>query len=104
MRVDDLNLAGSGAARSGQAGQAEQVERSTGSKPAERGLAGGADRVELSGLTDGLARVLQASCRERAARVERLAVEYAAGRYSVDAKAVSRAIVAEMKAQEPPTE
>ena len=101
MRVDDRNLAGSQAAQSGQANQAHSVERASESKAAEGRPAGGADRVELSDLTGDLARALQAAGRERAARVERVAEEYAAGRYQVDARAVSRAIVAEMKAHGP---
>lgn len=101
MRVDDRNLAGSQAAQSGQANQAQQVERASESKPAEGRPAGGADRVELSGLAGDMARALQAAGQERAARMERLAEEYAAGRYRVDARAVSRAIVAEMNAPGP---
>jgi len=101
MRVDDRNLAGSQAAQSGQANQAQQVERSNESKPAEGRSAGSTDRVELSDLTGDLARAMQAAGRERAGRMERLAQDYAAGRYQVDARAVSRAIVAEMNARGP---
>ena len=101
MRVDDRNLAGSQAAQSGQANQAHQVERASESKPAEGRPAGSSDRVELSDLTGGLARALEAAGRQRPARVERLAEEYAAGRYQVDARAVSRAIVAEMNSRGP---
>jgi len=98
MRVDDRNLAGSQAAQSGQANQAQQIERSNESKPVESRSAGNADRVELSALTGDLARTLEAAGRERADRKERLAEEYAAQRYQVDARAVSRAMVAEMRA------
>ncbi|MCC7176142.1 MAG: flagellar biosynthesis anti-sigma factor FlgM [Bryobacterales bacterium] len=103
MRVDDRNLAGSQATQSGQANQAQQVGRSHEVKPADIRPAAGADRVELSGLTGDLARALAASGRERAGRIAELAQEYSSGRYHVDARAVSRAIVAEMRALDPKT-
>ena len=98
MRVDDRQLAGNQAAQSGKASAAQEVERRGDSRQIDSRLAGGADRVELSDLTGGLARALQASASERAARVERLGQDVSEGRYRPDPAAVSRAIVAEMRA------
>ena len=102
MRVDDRNLAGSQAAQSGQANQAHQVDRANEPKLTEGRSAAGADRVEISDLTGDLARALEAAGRERSGRMAQLAQEHAAGSYQVDARAVSRAIVAEMRAEGPP--
>jgi anti-sigma28 factor (negative regulator of flagellin synthesis) len=49
-------------------------------------------------LTGGLARALQTDASQRQVHVARLADDYTAGRYQVDAKAVSKAMVAEMRA------
>jgi hypothetical protein len=98
MRVDDRQLAGSQAAQSGKASAAQEVERRGSSRQLDSRRAGGADRVELSDLTGGLARTLQASATERANRIEQLGRDVSAGRYRPDPAAVSRAIVAEMRA------
>jgi anti-sigma28 factor (negative regulator of flagellin synthesis) len=49
-------------------------------------------------LTGGLARALEADASQRQVRVEKLADDYTAGRYQVDSMAVSKAMVAEMRA------
>jgi flagellar biosynthesis anti-sigma factor FlgM len=98
MRVDDRNLSGNQAAQSGKANQAQEVARPNASGTTASRAGAGADRVELSDLTGTLARAVGADAQARAGRVERLASEYAEGRYRVDSKAVSRALVAEMRA------
>jgi hypothetical protein len=96
MRVDDRQIAGNQAAQSGKASSAQEVERQRDSRQLESRLAGGADRVELSDLTGGLAHALKASATERAGRVERLQRDVSEGRYRPDPVAVSHSIVAEM--------
>jgi anti-sigma28 factor (negative regulator of flagellin synthesis) len=101
MRVQDLYAIGNpGASQSAatEAGKAQPTEgvglegeRSGGVKEA----AAESDRVQLSDLTGRLSRTLGADHPERAARLERLAVEVQAGRYRVDALAISRSLVDE---------
>ena len=98
MRIDDRNLTGNPASQTGKADQAQEVARQAESKPQQARAAAGGDRVELSGLTGGLARALEADASQRQVRVEKLADDYTAGRYQVDSMAVSKAMVAEMRA------
>jgi anti-sigma28 factor (negative regulator of flagellin synthesis) len=97
MRVDDCQLAGNQATQSGKASAAQEVERRADSRQFDSRRAGGADRVELSDLTGGMARTLQASATERANRVEQLGRDVSEGRYRPEPIAVSRAIMAEMR-------
>jgi hypothetical protein len=53
--------------------------------------------VELSALTGEVARALETAARGRAARIEQLAGDYAAGRYQPDPLAVSRAMLQETR-------
>ncbi|HSW51467.1 MAG TPA: flagellar biosynthesis anti-sigma factor FlgM [Bryobacteraceae bacterium] len=98
MRVDDRHLTGNQAAQSGKTANPQEVERPNESRQAESRATGGSDRVELSSLTGGLARSLEASAQQKAGQVERLSRDYASGRYQVDAREVSRAMIAEMRA------
>jgi len=98
MRVEDRHLAGNQAVQSGKTANPQEVERLNESRQADSRSTRNADHVELSTLTGGLARALEASAQKRAGQVERLAQEHAAGRYQVDAREVSRAIIAEMRA------
>jgi flagellar biosynthesis anti-sigma factor FlgM len=54
-----------------------------------------ADRVQLSELSEKLTRTLGVESAARASRLERLEAEVRAGRYSVDALAVSQRLVDE---------
>ncbi|MFB3776045.1 MAG: flagellar biosynthesis anti-sigma factor FlgM [Bryobacteraceae bacterium] len=98
MRVDDRHLAGNQAVQSGKTASPQEIERLNEPRQAESRSTGGSDRVELSNLTGGLARALEAIAQQKASQVERLAQDYASGRYQVDAREVSRAMVAEMRA------
>lgn len=98
MRVDDRHIAGNQTVQSGKTANPQEVERLNESRQAESRPASGHDRVELSRLTGGLARALEVMAKDKASQVERLAQDYASGRYQVDAREVSRAIVAEMRA------
>jgi anti-sigma28 factor (negative regulator of flagellin synthesis) len=99
MRVDDRHLTGTQAAESGRTSNTPAIERAGDSRNSEsRPAAAAADRVELSGLTGGLGRALQAAASERTARVEKLSRQYALGNYDVDSKALSRAMASQMRA------
>jgi anti-sigma28 factor (negative regulator of flagellin synthesis) len=98
MRIDDRQLAGNQAAQSGKASAAQVVDHRGDSRQVDSRWGGAADRVEISDLTGGLARALQASSAERAGRVEQLQRSVSEGRYRPDSVATSRAIVAEMRA------
>lgn len=98
MRVEDRQLAGNQAAQSEKAAAAQEIERRGESRQLDSRRTGGADRVELSDLTGGLAHALQVSAAQRTDRVERLGQDVSAGRYRPSPIAVSRAIVAEMRA------
>lgn len=97
MRVEDLYASGNleasqaAATQTGRAQPAEAVapkgDRSAGVGAAARQ----ADRVQLSELTSRLA----IENPQRAAQLERLAAEVQAGRYRVEAAAVSRSLVEE---------
>ena len=98
MRVNDWQLAGNQATQSGKASAAQEVERRADSRQIDSRRAGAADRVELSDLTGGMARTLQASAKEQANRVEQLGRDVSEGRYRPEPIAVSRAIMAGMLA------
>lgn len=98
MRVDDRYANNNPAVQAGKSPGAQEIERSLEVRNAETRWGLASDRVELSELTGGLARILSVSARDRAARVEQLRQEYAAGRYQVDVEALSRKIAAEIRA------
>ncbi len=91
MRIDDLNVAASGA--STRAGAVETTSVQLSGSRAERVAdgTGSGDSVELSGLS----RILQASAIRRDERVQSLSAQVRGGSYNVDANAVSRSLVQE---------
>ena len=99
MRVDDRYLPGNQAAQTDKASGPHETGRSGGPKQADARWGGSPDQVELSDLTGWLAHALSVSAQQRAGRIEKLRQDHAEGRYRVDAAAVSRAMVAEMRAE-----
>jgi hypothetical protein len=97
MKVGDLQLTGNQAAESGKITNLQELRRPGESRPNEARSGSGADRVELSGLTGGLARALSDSASERAGRMEQLDRAVARGSRQADARALGRAILAEMR-------
>ncbi len=91
MRIQDLNLAGAGAAASQ---GAQKVEREAALQQ-NSAVARDGDHVALSGLTGSLGRTLAADSAQRAQRVESLAALYQAGNYKVDAGKVGGAMIQE---------
>jgi len=89
MRIYDRNLTGTTAAESGRAQKVDHFE--TGSPG--RAAGSGGDRVELSSSLGRLARVLDATQSDRAAKVAALAAQYQSGTYRSDASALSRRMV-----------
>jgi len=98
MRIDDRQLTGSQAAQSGKANQAQEIARQGAKGVTENRSSSSPDQVELSDLIEGLARALEATNNQKANRLEQLKSEYSSGRYQVDSREVSRAIIAEMRA------
>lgn len=98
MRVDDRYMNSSQAIQPGKASGAQEVDRQLEMRSGEPRWGLASDRVELSELTGGLARMLSLAARQRAERVENLRQDYAAGRYQVNVAELSRKIAVEMRA------
>ena len=94
MRVYDNNLAGTSAAETSRAQEAQKMDRSSQGQASRSGAAG-SDHVELSGALGRLSRTLSSFQQDRASRVQSLAADYQAGRYRPDSTATSRAMVSE---------
>ncbi|MGQ9634498.1 MAG: flagellar biosynthesis anti-sigma factor FlgM [Bryobacteraceae bacterium] len=97
MRVDDRYMNSSQAIQPGKASGAQEVDRQPEMRSGEPRWGLASDRVELSELTGGLARMLSLAAQQRAEHVERLRQDYAAGRYQVNIAELSRKIAAEMR-------
>lgn len=101
MRIDDVYAAGNtgvnqpAGTQAGKTQQAEKVGPGASRVEPAGGAAREADRVQLSELSEKLSQMLGAEAPGRAARLERLAAEVEAGKYVVDAFAVSRRLVDE---------
>jgi anti-sigma28 factor (negative regulator of flagellin synthesis) len=74
---------------------AKGVESTAGREAARGAERAGSDRAELSGRAGKISEALNQDATARAATVERLRLEVAAGRYHPDAAAVSHAVVNE---------
>jgi len=97
MRINDLNLTGNQSAESGKISNLQELKRPGESRPSEARLGSGADRVELSDLTGGLAQALSSRASDRVARMEQLGRAVALGSQRADPQAVGRAMIAEMR-------
>lgn len=93
MKVNDTNATG---ISSSGLGHTQRVDEIAGRRSAEAGKvqSQNEDRVQLSGLAGSL-QELSADSPEREAMVDRLAAEYAQGRYKSDPAETSRAIVSD---------
>ena len=91
MRINDQNLTGISSSQLGRTQETESGNRH--GRGAGPGAAGN-DQVQLSSLAGSL-QALTGETPERAAHLERLSAEVAAGRYTVDAQALSQKIVDE---------
>ena len=92
MKIDKNDLAATPASSS-RAQEPAAVGREGRSEGARRPEGG--DRLELSQLTGRVAGALRADATARTARVEQIGRDFQSGRYEVDAKQVSRAVVEE---------
>jgi hypothetical protein len=98
MKISDLNLTGNQAVDSGKISNLQELKRQGESRPYEvRSGSVGADRVELSDLTGGLAHALRSRASDRVARMEQLSRAAAVGGQRSDPQAISRAMIAEMR-------
>jgi anti-sigma28 factor (negative regulator of flagellin synthesis) len=93
MKIDNRHLAETSAS-SGRDQEPAATGRD-GQRPESARRSGGGDRLELSPLTGRVAHALAADTTARTARVEQIARDFQSGRYEVDAKQASRALVEE---------
>lgn len=94
MRVNDSLLSQTAASDFGNTQKSEAVaagvvQRESATQPQD------GDRVQLSSLSGRILKMLAVHSVDRAARIERLAADYRAGRCQPDAQAVSRSIISE---------
>src|SRR5512141_72712 len=97
MKITDLNLTGNQAVETGKISNLQELKRQGESRPYEARSGSGADRVELSDLTGGLAQALSSRASDRVARMEQLSRAVALGGQRSDPQAISRAMLAEMR-------
>lgn len=92
MKIEDAYIAGASASELKKAQQAEGPAADA--KAGGRSTADGeSDGVRLSELSSRLLELASGDSPARAARLERLAAEFRAGRYYVDPLAVSRRLI-----------
>ena len=89
MRIDDRNLNPASAPQSGAVSEASRVNASS----AQISESAGGDRSEISNLVDRVSQSLAGQAAARAQHLAKVAKEYAAGRYSMDSMATSRALI-----------
>jgi hypothetical protein len=100
MKINDSNINGLASSGIGKAQEADAASRGRGKNVS--GSDSAPDRVELSNLSASL-RAEDSESPERAALVDKLAADYAAGRYNPDPLEVSKKIIADAL-HEPPKE
>jgi len=95
MRIIDSNhLENTTSAQTGRSGDTSSVTSAGKNGSSAAGKTGGsADRVELSGFSGRVSQTLQTDASSRAQRVAQLSALVRSGKYQVDSKAVSKAIV-----------
>ena len=99
MKIDERTqgLGGAGSTQSGR--EAERVDGRKTADGSESARGSQPDRAELSDLAGKIAHVVGSEAQGRTQRVEKLRAAVAAGTYSVDAQALSRALVTETLAE-----
>ncbi len=93
MRVEERNLNGAGGPQAGRAPEAYQTGRTGSAAGAQITETAGGDRAEISSLAGTVSQAITTHTAERAQRVEKLAAEYRAGQYKVNAQSASQALV-----------
>jgi anti-sigma28 factor (negative regulator of flagellin synthesis) len=93
MRVDNRNL--TGAAESARAQVTGKSNRNQGAQTGTAATGKIDDRVDLSSISETLARAMSAFGSERANRVPALAAQYRSGSYYADSAATAGSMVSE---------
>ncbi len=93
VKVNEASLNQAAAPQLNKTAHAEPVEAGGPKKPGESQRGAESDQAQISDLSGRLLQVLNAESPQRAARLESLSAEYRAGKYQVDAAAVSRRLV-----------
>ena len=97
IRIQSDQLTGT---QSAETSRANEVSKLSGSSSAKtHGGAGGADSVEISSLSEGIAAANAAQQTQQAGRVRHLAALYASGHYQVDSRQLSHAMVSQALGQ-----
>ena len=92
MKINDSNINGLASSGIGKAQETDAASRGRGKTVG--GADSSTDRVELSNLSASL-RAEDAESPERSALIEKLAADYATGRYNPDPLEVSKKIIAD---------
>lgn len=95
MRVNDQSLNGTAGLQSGQTPSASPADQPGSTSESQTMGPTGPDAAEISSLAGKLSQALAAQATGRTQQVQKLASDYAAGRYSADAQAASRSIIQE---------
>jgi flagellar biosynthesis anti-sigma factor FlgM len=95
MKINDVYTSSQAAAAyQSQTQKTEAAQGATAAKVAANKASGGPDEVNLSGLANVLADAVTESP-ERAAYLEKLSAQYAAGTYQPDPQAVAKSLIGE---------
>src|SRR5690242_9241747 len=93
MRVNDSQLNGANGLQPGRTPETHEADRVGSNSGAKVSESAGGDRTEISSLTGRISQTLAAHTAERSQRIEKLAKDYGAGRYHVNARSTSGAMV-----------
>jgi hypothetical protein len=93
MRVEERNLNGAGGPQPGRATESQEAGRPGSTVSGHVSESAGGDRAEISSVAGTVSQALTTHAAERAQRVGKLAAEYRAGQYNVNARSASQALV-----------
>ncbi|MEO8592502.1 MAG: flagellar biosynthesis anti-sigma factor FlgM [Candidatus Solibacter sp.] len=96
MKIYDQNPIGTTASQTGRAQEAQNTGRTDSSRASNSSSDSSGDHVEFSGNLSSLSRTLGSFAASRANRVQALAEQYQAGRYTPNTTATSRGLVSEL--------
>lgn len=90
MRVDELSLSDQVSSTASRAAESQRIQ--VDSAASQTAAGGGADRVDLSGLTGRISQTMQALAAQTAQRVGQLQKDFRAGRYQPDVRQIAGAM------------
>ena len=93
MKVDDRNSNGVSGLQPGRTPATHEPDRLGAPAGAQISESAGGDRSEISSLAGHVSQAIAASSADRARHVAKLAEEYRAGNYSMNARSIGRALI-----------